>query len=105
MLPLSLLIISLGMGVDWTSTARDVSIPPFVFKGSLVDPRLRATFSPAHPMAHQGVPLAQASTFSSCVFHEQEDGQATLSILLIPASFSPFYFPSPARAGQYCLCA
>jgi hypothetical protein len=42
-------------------------------QGGLVDPRLRATFSPAHPLARQDVPLAQASTFRSCVFREQED--------------------------------
>jgi hypothetical protein len=58
--------------------------PQYLFKGSLVDPRLRATFSPAHPLARQDVPLAQASTFLSYAFREQEDDQAALTIFLRP---------------------
>jgi hypothetical protein len=55
-------------------------IPHNIFKGSLVDPRMRATFSPAHPLADifrppyppiasqsisRGVPLAQVRAFHS----------------------------------------
>jgi hypothetical protein len=57
-------------------TARVFPIPHFIFKGGLVDPRLRAAFSPARPLAPRDVPLARASTFVSCAFREQEDGQA-----------------------------
>jgi hypothetical protein len=61
-------------------TARVFPIPYFTFKGSLIDPRLRATFSPAYPLARRNVPLTRTSTFLSCAFREQEDGQATLPI-------------------------
>jgi hypothetical protein len=32
-------------------------------RGGLADPRLRATFSPAHPLARRDVPLARARAF------------------------------------------
>jgi hypothetical protein len=35
----------------------------YMFKGGLVDPRLHATFSPAHPLARRDVPYAQARVF------------------------------------------
>jgi hypothetical protein len=44
-------------------TARVFPLPRFVFKGSLVDPRLRAMFSPSQPRARRDALLPQASTF------------------------------------------
>ena len=72
MIPPSLLVLSSGMG--------------------LIDLPLRAAFSPAHPLARRGVPLARArgvrdralrehrgsSGSIPPLFREQEDNQATL---------------------------
>ena len=44
----------------------------------LFKPPLRATFSPAHPLARRDVPLARASTFLSYAFREQKGHLATL---------------------------
>ena len=41
-------------------TARVLPIPYFLFKGSLVDPQVRATFSPAHPPTRRDVPSAHS---------------------------------------------
>src|SRR6267142_2711843 len=46
--------------------------------GGLVDPRVRATFSPAQPRARRDALLSQASTVSSCAFCEQK-GHLTAS--------------------------
>ena len=53
----------------------------------LIDLNLRATFSPAQPLARRDKPLAQARAFLGRAFREQEDDQA-----------APFFFlagPSP----------
>jgi len=50
--------------------------PYLPLKGSLVDPLMRATFSPAQPRSRRDALLSQASTFLSCAFREQEDDQA-----------------------------
>ena len=70
-------------------TARIFPIPHFFAKGSLVDPRvrasndtnapsklacdlpLRATFSPAHPLARRDVPLARARGVRDRALREQ----------------------------------
>ena len=56
---------------------------PLLFKGSLVNPRLRASFSPAHPLARRDVPLTRRAQSHRARF-ASTGGQQT-----------PTFHPSP----------
>ena len=45
-----------------------------LFKGGSIGLRLRATFSPAHPLARRDVPLARARVFQLSLYLPLEEG-------------------------------
>jgi hypothetical protein len=107
----SLLVISQGWGLIGSSTARNFPIPHFVFKGSLVDPRLRASNEhilivrvpraggrpgyPSHPSEaarcasteDRSAPIPLPSS-SGIRRHEHEDFKTLICVILHPVLFT-----------------
>ena len=65
---------------------------PYGEGGNLVDPRLRATFSPAHPLARRDVPLARARAFRFSSLRPRGSSQTVLHCAHRTSTVSPCAF-------------
>ena len=82
-------------GLDWSSTARGLSIPYFIFKGGLVDPRLRA--SNEHILI---VRVPRAGGRLGCPSHPSEAARSgTIGPTRAFCCSLPYSAPSNRRGG------
>ena len=88
---------------------RSLQARSFSLQGwGLIDLPLRATFSPAHPLARRDVPLAQARAFRDRALHEYRRSSA--SIPSVPGAHDqrgcPFqfftFFRGSRQSGLHC---